>query len=307
VEDSVAIALAHSILGISLHLRGDLADARTELEAALDRGPHSQRTTTVYLGFEGKILAKAILARNLWLQGHPDQAMGRARQAVNEAAAMDHSLTLAIALIWATSVFLWTGELESAEAYIDMLISLAESHSLAPYLLVAQGFKSEVAIRRGDAGGGVESLQSSLQKLHAAPYELLATALTISLVQGLAATDRFAEGISLIDETIRQVEENGDLCYMPELLRLKGCLLLSMPQPSVDDVEMWFMRSLESSRRQGARAWELRTGIDLARLLAGQGRRESAGAVLRPVFDQFVEGSGTADLKSAARLLETLS
>src|SRR3984893_8877800 len=99
VEDSVAIALAHSILGISLHLRGDLADARAELEAALDRGPRSQRTTTIYLGFEGRILAKAILARNLWLQGHPDQAVERARQAVEEAAAMDHSLTLAIALI----------------------------------------------------------------------------------------------------------------------------------------------------------------------------------------------------------------
>ena len=129
LEDSVAIALAHSILGISLHLRGDLAEARAELEAALDRGPRSQRTTTIYLGFEGKILARAILARNLWLQGHPDQAMAQARQAVEEAAAMDHSLTLAIALIWAISVFLWTGDLKSAEAYIDMLIARAESHS----------------------------------------------------------------------------------------------------------------------------------------------------------------------------------
>src|SRR5882757_6784169 len=96
VEDSVAIAVAHAILGISLHLRGDLADARVELEAAIERGPRPQQSTTVYLGFEGKILAKAILARNLWLQGHPDQAMERARQAVEDAGAMDHSLTLAI-------------------------------------------------------------------------------------------------------------------------------------------------------------------------------------------------------------------
>jgi hypothetical protein len=88
---------------------------------------------------------------------------------------------------------------------------------------------------------------------------------------------------------------------------VKGCLLLSMPQPSVDDVEMHFMRSLELSGRQGARAWELRTGVDLSKFLASQGRRESARAILRPVFDQFVEGSGTADLKSAASLLETLS
>ncbi len=61
VEDPVAVALAHSILGISLHLRGDLGAARAELEAALDRGPRTQRTTTtIYLGFEAKILAKAI-------------------------------------------------------------------------------------------------------------------------------------------------------------------------------------------------------------------------------------------------------
>ena len=159
VEDSVAVSVAHHLLGISLHLRGDLAGARVELEAALDRGPRSHRTSTAYLGFESKILANAILARNLWLQGHPDQAIEWALKAVEEASAVDHSLTLAIALIWAISVFLWTGELQSAVAYIDMLISRAESHSLAPYLLVARGFKSEVAIRQGDAKGGVESLQ----------------------------------------------------------------------------------------------------------------------------------------------------
>ncbi|HXC26738.1 MAG TPA: hypothetical protein VNV38_02195 [Stellaceae bacterium] len=57
----------------------------------------------------------------------------------------------------------------------------------------------------------------------------------------------------------------------------------------------------------GARAWELRTATDLARLLADRGQRENARAVLRPVFDQFVEGFDTADLKSAVRLLEVLS
>src|SRR6202021_3037470 len=118
-------------------------------EAALDRGPRSQRTSAIYLGFESKILAHAILARNVGLQGHPDEAIKWARKAVEEASAVDHSLTLAITLIWAISVFLWAGELERAAAYIDMLISRAESHSLAPYLLVARGLKSEVAIRQG--------------------------------------------------------------------------------------------------------------------------------------------------------------
>jgi hypothetical protein len=38
-------------------------------------------------------------------------------------------------------------------------------------------------------------------------------------------------------------------------------------------------------------------------LLDAQGRRERAVALLRPVFDQFVEDDDTADLKAAKRLL----
>jgi predicted ATPase/DNA-binding winged helix-turn-helix (wHTH) protein len=304
-EDLAAVTLAHSVLGISLHLSGDLSGARAELEAALRHAPRSERTTTIYLGFEGRVLAGAVLARTLWLQGHPAQAVERARQTVNDAAAMEHSLTLSIALIWATSVFLWTGDLPSAEEYIDWLISRSESHSLAPYLAVGRGFKGELAIRRGDAEGGVEALQGSLEKLHAMPYELLTTPLNLKLVQGLAALGRYAEGVSLIEETIQQVETNGDVVYMPELLRVKGGLLLGAPQPDPDDAEMCFMRSLELSRRQGARGWELRTAVDLAALLAGQGRPEGGRMHLQPVFEQFVEGLDTTDLKAAARLLES--
>jgi predicted ATPase len=60
------------------------------------------------------------------------------------------------------------------------------------------------------------------------------------------------------------------------------------------------------SRRQGARAWELRTATDLAALLADRGRSDNAAALLRPVYAQFVEGLDTPDLKAAERLLATL-
>jgi hypothetical protein len=97
---------------------------------------------------------------------------------------MEHSLTLAIALIWAISVFLWAGDLRSAEEHVDRLISLSESHSLAPYLAGGRGFKAEAAIRRGDAHAGVESLRNCLEKLHAMPYELLSTSLKIASSRG---------------------------------------------------------------------------------------------------------------------------
>ena len=305
--DSAALALGHSMLGMSLHFTGDLSGARAELEAALGYGPGSQRTSTTYLGFNDQILVSAYLARTLWLQGHPNQAVERARQTVNNAKPMDQPLTLCIALVWAIWVFLGTGDLRSAEEHLDWLISVAKSRSLKPYIAVARGFDGQLAIYHGNATGGVGILRSCLEELHATRYEILSTAFNISLVQGLATIGQFAEGRTLIDDTIRLVEANGDACYMPELLRVKGGLLLSMPLPNREGAERCFTRSLELSRRQGAGAWELRAAIDLARLLDAKGGSERARALLQPLFEQFTEDLETADLKAAERLLSTLA
>ncbi|MEI9986318.1 MAG: hypothetical protein WDN69_26000 [Aliidongia sp.] len=113
--------------------------------------------------------------------------------------------------------------------------------------------------------------------------------------------------MALIEQTIRLAEVNGDLCYMPELLRVKGRLLLSMPQRDAGGAERCFLQSLELSRHQAAPAWELRTATDLATLWAAQGQCGRGRALLLPVFERFVEGSDTADLKAAERLLASMA
>ena len=110
----------------------------------------------------------------------------------------------------------------------------------------------------------------------------------------------------MIDDGIRLVEVNGDLIYMPELLRVKGNVLLSMPQPRVEEAEMLLIHSLELSRQQGARASELRAASDLAKLMAVQGRCEDASALLGPVLAWFGGDPDTDDLKAAEELLTTL-
>jgi hypothetical protein len=220
---------------------------------------------------------------------------------------VDHPVSLTGALTWAIGVFFWTGDLQTAEMHIDWFISRAEAYSLGPNVAVAKGLKAQLAIRQGSAKGGVESLQGCLESIHAAHHGLIATEFNISLVQGLTAMDRCTEATKLIDETIQLVEANGDAVYMPELLRLKGSLLLSKPRPRVADAELCFAQSLELSRRLGARAWEHRTATDLANLFAGQGHPERGHAILQPVFEQFVEGFDTADLRAAKHLLSTLN
>jgi predicted ATPase/DNA-binding winged helix-turn-helix (wHTH) protein len=304
LADPSAIAVSQSLLGVSLHLAGDHLGARTELEAAINC-PERHRTTTVY-GFDHHNRACITLARTLWLQGHPVKAVELARQTVDEASQMDHPVTLCIALIWAVSVFLWSGDLESAERNIDRFISHARSRSMEPYLAVGRGVKGELAIRRGETNSGVESLRECLEELHAARYELLTTTFNISLIQGLLSAGRSDEGLALIDETIRLVEENGDLVFMPELLRVKGNALSCLPKSSLEEVERCFFDSIEWSRRQGALAWELRAAVDLARFRTEQNRHEDARVLLQPLIEQFEKGSDTADLKIARKVLANL-
>jgi predicted ATPase/DNA-binding winged helix-turn-helix (wHTH) protein len=301
-----AAALAHSLLGSSLHHSGDIAGARAELEAALQLGPGHARARTIYLDFEHYNYAGIALARTLWLQGYPVQAMERARASVEDAASKSHPVPLSRALVWAISVFLWAGDLASADAYTDRLIAHAESHSLGPYLAVAQGYKAASAICRGDARHGVARLQGAMEALRATRYELLTTPFNIWLAQGLAATGQSAEGLARIARTIAMVEETGDLSQMPELLRVKASLLLTMQTPNLVEAESCLTQSLELSRRQGARAWELRTASDLAKLTADRGERDRAHGLLQPVFAQFTEGFDTVDLKAAERLLADL-
>jgi hypothetical protein len=240
------------------------------------------------------------------LQGYPTQCAECTRRTVEDAESRNHPASLAVALSWAPGVFLWIGDLRGAEEHADRLISHAEAHSLGPYLAVGHGYKGVLAVRNGDARYGVERLQSCLEQLRKMRYEMRCTEFKLSLVQGLVGIGQFAEGMTLVDETIRLVETNGELLYMPEALRVKGSALLANPLRRTDEAEMCFIQSLDWSRRQGARSWELRTAVDLAALWAAQGQSENARALLLPIFEQFVEGLETADLKAAEHLLATL-
>lgn len=306
IGDPAAFASAHFMLATALYLVGDLDGSRMEFEATLQNRSHARHSGRAYFAFDIVPPARMGLAHTLYQQGYPQQAAELARLVLEDARHIEHPATLSILLIRAFLLFLRIGDLTTVEKIIDRYISNAQSHSMAPHTIVGRGLEAVLAIRRGEPQNGVDVLQSCMRELPAAGYGLMTAPFNVSLAEGFVATGRFTEGLGLIDDGIRQVDENGDLIYMPELLRVKGAFLLSMPQPRVEEAEILFIQSIELSRQQGARTSELRAATDLAKLMTDHGRRENARSVLEPVFTWFVEGRETDDLKAAERLLTTL-
>jgi predicted ATPase len=93
----------------------------------------------------------------------------------------------------------------------------------------------------------------------------------------------------------------------PDLHRVKGELLLMHDATSAADAEQCFRTAIEHAQQHNAKSWELRATTSLARLLAHEGRRNEARAMLAEIYNWFTEGFDTADLKDAKALLEELA
>jgi predicted ATPase len=161
-------------------------------------------------------------------------------------------------------------------------------------------------VKRGEAESGVLALRSSLETLHELRYELSTITLNAAIAEGLASLGQFDAALKTIDETIALAERNAPMVTLPELLRIKGDILVSTPGSNSSKAEECFQSSLDLAGRQRALAWELRAAISLASLLCGQDRAEEGGIVLAPIYNRFSEGFNNSDLRAAARIMRQL-
>ncbi len=92
---------------------------------------------------------------------------------------------------------------------------------------------------------------------------------------------------------------------MPEVLWGRG--ELHLPRGDETKAARDFHETIAVARRIGSKAFELRAKTSLAGLLAKQGKRDEARAMLAAICNWFTEGFDTADLKHAKSLLEELA
>jgi predicted ATPase len=242
----------------------------------------------------------------LWLRGFPDRAASLFRQAIEEAEQRGHPVTIGFCLFCSCTDSLWRGDLAEAAERIGRLSAHAAKYSFAPFEASGMALRGELEIAGGDPGIGVRLLRSALATLHAERYYLGWTTFFQALAEGLALTGDTEEAVATIDGALARAEQAGGAYDLPDLLRVKGQILLSSSNGSTESAEQVLLQSLTVAREQSALGWELRSAIALARLWAGQGRADAARNVLLEVYGRFTEGFDTADLKTAAQLLEQL-
>jgi predicted ATPase len=305
--DQTAILAAKGLIGSDLNELGRNAEAQQLLTAALQPVPAQKRGGEINLGYNYRGHTMISLALTLWFRGYADQALEVAAQTVEETAQLGHPTGLCLALLYSATVMMWARDYARAEQHIEPFIEHAKRHSLVPHVASGLGMKGEIAIfRDGRVEEGVTALRQSLETLSQNRYAMRLAIFSSSLTEGLTLLGRFDDAITTIDTAMLRAERFGALVHMPEMLRIKGEILASIPGAGHVEAETEFLRSLRLAGTQSSLSLELRTAMSLARFWKQHGRVGEAERVLAPVYGRFTEGFATADLRAAKRLLEEL-
>jgi hypothetical protein len=307
--DPADLFLGDQMIGIVLHILGHQSDARAYIERALSRHVAAiHRSRTVRFHIDPRVRTHGILAHILWLQGFPEQAMRAAQSAIETAQAIDHAVSLCYTLAeTAFPIALLAGDLDASERFAAMMLEYSARHALMLGEAWGRYSKAVVGIKRGGVVAGLPLLRNALDKIREIGCAVYHTTLLGFLAEGLASAGQIPEGLATIEAALALCERSEERWWVAELLRIKGELVLAQGAPqAAAAAEKYFLQALDWARRQETLSWELRAATSLARLQHQQGRSGDARGLLAPVYARFTEGFGTADLRAAKALLDTL-
>lgn len=274
------------MMSLGLHYHGEQARARMHAERVLQH-PLTINHTARNSGFQfdQRVAALTVMARILWCQGFADQALRRAQEAVDEALAIDHALSLCYAVAnGCAPVAFWVGDLAAARRYTDLLQQRADERSLYFWQAFASAYRLLLDLQDG---------QTDPPSLSALQHPAMGTLLreTLCTVQP-----------SLADEALlaRGLRNEAGWCT-PELLRLQGEREQAAGRSAA--AQALFERGIVLAAQQQALGWELRCTTSLARSLEQAGERTLAHQRLQRVLCRFSEGALSADLRQASELI----
>ena len=239
---------------------------------------------------------------NAWTLGRADIARERAaeiRAALNPANTHD--------LPWADfhEAFLLAlmRENQSVEALAARALDLCEKYRFPNEAAFSRCLLGHARARLGRPRDGIALIRHGIDALVQVGNRIVVPDCLTYLAAAQLGADKIADALGTIEQALDFNPE--EVVGRPEALRIRGELRLK--DRGLELAEADFRDSISMARSMGAKAWELRTAMSLARLLASKGKRAESHAMLAEIYGWFTEGFDTADLKEAKTLLEELA
>jgi len=293
------LLMAHSLQVKTCLLRGDLTGAESHFAATMELVEYRSIKQKYNLFVVQNFYTAAM---NAWMLGRPELARQRFAKASETIDAND-PYRLAASLVWAAD-FLWAArDYEQAEDLATRALKMSEKHQFALLAAMSKRILGSALIELDRAAEGLELIRNGI----AGAVEIGCAERGFFSKIFLAAAQAGEGAIDDALETIEQTLANNpdEAIFLPMTLALRGDLRIRRGRSKPAQAD--FREALAYARKIGAKTWELRAIMKLARLLDSDGRRAEARNMLAEIYGWFTEGFDTPDLKDAKALLDELA
>ena len=298
-EGSPAVlAHLHTLQIQARYNRGDLAGVEKHFAAGLKYfdDPGFRQLPGI------AIVAFGFAAANAWALGRAEVARDRMAQ-MTAAAHGGNPFEVVFSAAFAAVIHNAMREYEQAEAVAARALELSEKIQIPQMAAFCRCALGHARAQLGRATEGIALIRQGLAVLLEIGTRIAETGFTAWLAEAQKREGAIADALETVE---RSLQANPDeLVNRPDALRLRGELRLKQRQTELAETD--FREAIALAQKMGAKAWELRATMSLAGLLANQGRRDEARAMLAEIYGWFTEGFDTADLKDAKALLDELS
>jgi predicted ATPase len=318
LQDAALLREAHQVQGINMFYLGELALASEHLEQAVDRyNPEKTGGRASYSGADQGVASLSHAALALWLRGYPNQALEKAKAALDLAKRLGQPFSLAFGLSMAALLHQYRREGTLALERAEAAIACSKEQGFELLLGFSTIFKGWALAEQGQVEPGVIIIRQGLDAFQGTGAELGRLHFLALLADVYGQAGQIEAGLSVLAEAITATHQKGERFYEAELFRLKGVLTWktqaetngknSKDEASGESPESCFRQAIEVAQQQAAKSLELRASINLSQLWHEQGRQPEARQLLSNIYAWFSEGFDTADLQEAKTLLEKWS
>jgi class 3 adenylate cyclase/predicted ATPase len=304
--DASLLVEADLAMGANLFYLGEF-EASTQRLARSVKGYDAQRDEPhrYMYGQDPQVGALGYEPFGLWLLGHGGRAVQSSERELAWARAINHPFSLTYALTFAAWFHRMRGDIERSEALATELRRLATERGVTLYRAVGVILCGSAQCERGDLGAGLQLLEAGILEYRQTGSSVILPYWEGLLSDALRRAGRLDHAAEALARGFAAIESHSERWCEAELLRYRALLMASQGAPA-DEVAQVFAQAIRTAQQQGAKAWELRATIGLARQQPASILQPGSKSRLQALGRAFDADPAAPDLLALQTLIDSL-
>ena len=296
---------AKRALGTTLFWQGNFEQALQYLEPGKGDTPDSEAFPSTLVSYcqDAHVATLSNASMVLWLLGYPDQALERAKQALDLAKRLSHPFSQAYALHFIGTLSQLRGDRKATLQHADAQIALSETYGFPFWAATGKMLKAWCESNNNTLDKACADFQQAFEDYKASGNRLAKSYFKSILAEMLLKAGHLNDAQQVIEKALEQSTATGERFFNAELVRIKGEIAIANNKTNSGTAETFFTTALELAKTQNARSLVLRISTSLARLWQQQANAEDAKSLLTEHLNHINEGASTADILAAQQLL----